>query len=59
MICINDKWGYIDRNGQMVIAPIYELARGFNIGLAPVRLNGKWGYIHSDGTLATWSVKKQ
>jgi hypothetical protein len=40
-----DKWGYVDRTGQVVIKPAYCDAGSFHEGLAPVCQNGKWGYI--------------
>ncbi|HPF56020.1 MAG TPA: WG repeat-containing protein, partial [Clostridiales bacterium] len=60
-VCINDKWGYIDKTGKVVV-PIkygfvgssYSLYDGdqdgdFSCGLAMVRMNGKYGYIDKTG----------
>lgn len=44
-----DKFGFYDINGNEMIAPIYEDAKSFNEGLAPVKLNGKWGYVNRKG----------
>ena len=45
-------WGYIDRTGKYVAAPIYPHALGFSEGLAAVQLSdGQWGYIDKAGSL--------
>jgi len=46
---INDKYGYIDANGKMVIPPQFDLALSFNSGLALVYVGGKAGYINQVG----------
>ena len=44
------KWGYIDRTGQFVIAPQYELTADFQaIGLALFRQDGKSGLLNQLG----------
>ncbi|MFA8020246.1 WG repeat-containing protein [Bremerella cremea] len=45
------KFGYADRQGQLVIEPIYENALHFSNGMAAVMLNGSWGYIDATGTM--------
>lgn len=57
------KWGFMDRNGNVVIEPQFEeihmLAnsdgRRFTVpfmdGMAAVQLNGKWGFINTDGQM--------
>ena len=47
---LKGKWGYIDRNGALIIPAQYDDAGGFSEGLAPVKLKGKWGYIDRNGT---------
>ena len=47
----NNKWGYIDRNGKLVIDYFYDKAKNFKEGLAPVCIDNKWGYIDSQGNL--------
>lgn len=39
------KWGFVDGSGKLVIKNIYDNAREFEEGLAPVCVAGKWGYI--------------
>ena len=61
-VSVDDKWGFIDASGRMVIQPQYDdpapdpfaefyldPAHGFHHGLAPVALNGKVGYIDRTG----------
>jgi len=45
----NDKWGYIDAAGKVVIKPVYDDCQDFSNGVAAVQLNGKWGYIDAAG----------
>lgn len=39
------KWGYIDKQGKMVINPLFDSTESFAEGLAAVRNGDKWGYI--------------
>ncbi len=45
------KWGYIDRNFQVVISFIYDDAEPFYNGHAAVKIDGKWGYINEENKL--------
>ena len=45
------KWGYINKQGEMVIEPKYDGAFFFQDRIAQVKLNGKWGYINQAGKL--------
>ena len=46
-----DKWGFCDRDKNLVIQPIYDDAYPFSEGLARVKLNHKrGGYIDTKGT---------
>lgn len=49
----NNKYGYIDESGEMMIEPTFVNAKPFGNGLAPVKLNsyGKWGYINTEGVM--------
>jgi hypothetical protein len=49
---LDTKWGYVDTNGQFVIAPQFDEATSFSEGLAVVQQNKKFGYIGSDGHFA-------
>jgi hypothetical protein len=49
----NDKGGFIDRTGRVVIAPAFADERDFFRGLAAVQTpEGKWGYIDETGKMA-------
>ena len=45
----NDKWGFIDTKGKMVIPCVYDYARSFSKGFASVESNEKWGVINQSG----------
>lgn len=45
----NDKWGYVDMQGQWVIEPKFENADVFTDGLARVQVDGKAGFIDTNG----------
>lgn len=47
----NGRWGYIDKEGNMVIQPVFEDARSFANGLAAVKTDGKWGFIDAGGEM--------
>lgn len=42
VICQNSKYGYIDREGNIVTDIIYDYASSFNEGIALVRMDNKW-----------------
>jgi hypothetical protein len=46
----NDKVGYINEKGKVVINPIFLSGNDFSEGLAAVRLNGMYGFINESGT---------
>lgn len=48
---INNKYGYINKAGEIVIAPMFDFADAFNEGLAQVSIKGKCAYINSLGTV--------
>ncbi len=43
------KWGFISQSGEMVIEPVYEEAKSFSYGYAPVKISGKWTLIDING----------
>ncbi len=45
------KWGYIDKNGRLVIPFKFDGAGGFSEGLAAVEINERTGYIDKTGKL--------
>ncbi|MBP5547417.1 MAG: WG repeat-containing protein [Bacteroidales bacterium] len=46
------KWGFIDKTGQFIINPQYDIAGNFIEGLAAVKIDGKFGYIDKNGEFA-------
>lgn len=42
---MENKWGFINQQGEFVIPLQFELADRFRDGLALVKINGKFGYI--------------
>lgn len=50
-ICVDNKWGYVNTDGKIVIEPQYEDAKSFSNGVAAVCKNGIWGFIDKDNNL--------
>ena len=50
-VCMNGKWGYIDKTGNQVIPCVYDDVERFFNGFACVRSNGKFGYVDKVGNL--------
>lgn len=46
---IKDKFGFIDKNYNIVIEPKFDRAWNFSEGLAAVMISGKWGFIDKKG----------
>ena len=46
----NDRWGFVDQKGQIVINPQFDDTFGFRDGLASVQVGEKWGYIDKTGS---------
>ena len=48
----NEKWGFIDKTGKVVISCQWKGARDFHEGLALVKdANEKWGFIDKTGKI--------
>ena len=47
----DNKFGFIDTNGNVVIEPQFEDISEFSEGLAAVKLNNNWGYIDKSGKI--------
>ena len=47
--CLNDRWGYVDTAGRLVIGPWFDKVDQFSEGLAAVEQADKWGYIARSG----------
>jgi len=50
-ISVNDKWGFIDKTGKVVVEPRYDLIDEFNDGYAAVFQGSKMGFIDLTGNL--------
>ena len=48
-VCMNGKWGFIDREDKMVVPLKYDKVRKFKDGMAAVRIDGKWGFVDRTG----------
>lgn len=46
---VDGKWGFVDKEGAMVIEPQYEAARSFCNQYAAVKKGGSWGFINAAG----------
>ncbi len=44
-------WGFMARDGSMVVPERFQSVRPFQEGLAAVRLNDKWGFVDSTGRM--------
>jgi hypothetical protein len=53
---IDGKYGYVDAQGAVVIAPRFDGADTFSEGLALVLEQGRFGYIDADGRFAIPAV---
>src|SRR5258707_851245 len=50
-IQVNQKFGFIDRAGKVVVPPQFDDAGVFQDGLAPVAIGKQWGYADKQGKL--------
>jgi hypothetical protein len=48
---IGFKWGFINKEGKVVIDTVYDEVRSFSEGLAAVKKMWKWGFINKEGQL--------
>ena len=47
----NNLWGYVAKNGEIVIEPQFVCAKSFSNGLAAVYDGTAWGFIKPSGKL--------
>ncbi len=45
----NDKYGYVDTTGKIIVTPRYDMAWDFIQGMSIVKLDGKYGYVNESG----------
>ena len=48
---LNNKWGVIDKTGEIIIPLEYEKLSSFSEGLAAIQSNNKWGFIDKTGKI--------
>ena len=48
-VVVENKYGYIDENYQVIIEPKFDSARNFKDGVAIVSINDKFGFIDKSG----------
>ena len=48
-VILNDKYGYVDKTGKVIIPIKYQSVYNFSEGLAMVKLNNRWGAIDKTG----------
>jgi len=46
-----EKWGFVNRQGEVYIEARFEDAKSFRNGYAAVKQNGLWGYIDRNGKM--------
>lgn len=47
----NNKFGYINKNGEIIIDFCFDFASDFRDGLARIQFNKQWGYINKKGNI--------
>jgi len=45
------KWGFINRDGDYIIPPLYDLVGSFSEGVAAIIIEGKVGFIDEEGKI--------
>jgi hypothetical protein len=48
---IGGKWGFVDKNGSIVINPTFDYAYNFSERIAAVKIGDKYGFIDTAGVL--------
>ena len=53
----NDKWGFVDKTGKVIVEPIYDRVTEFNkYGFAGVLKDNKWGVVDKEGNQITDNI---
>jgi len=50
-IRMGDRWGYVNKTGEVQILPVYHQARAFSENLAAVFSGTAWGYLNTEGEM--------
>ncbi len=56
IIKTNNKIGFINKDGVIIIEPKFNDALNFKNGIAAVKVNNKWGFIDKNGD---WLIEPQ
>jgi len=48
-VMLDNKWGFVNKQGKEVVTPKYDKAYAFYNGFACVSNNNKWGFIDKTG----------
>ena len=51
IIAFDNKWGFVDKGGNIVIEPQFVSVGDFKEGLASVQVGDKWGFIDYTGKI--------
>ena len=52
LVLDNNRYGYIDKSGDLIVDLIYSEALSFSEGLAAVFVSDRWGYIDTSGKMS-------
>lgn len=56
---INEKWGFVDKNGNLKVQNEYDMVTEFNeYGFAGIKKDDKWGVIDSNGEIIQKPIYK-
>ena len=47
----SNRWGFVSKDGEIIIGPQYDCAKSFSNGLAAVFNGEEWGFIKPNGKL--------
>lgn len=47
----NDKWGFVDTTGKVIVEPQFDSAKSFSNGLAAVCQGERWGFADQEGNI--------
>lgn len=50
-VCFNGKWGFVDKDNNVIIEPQFQNAHSFLNSFAAVCKDGKWGFVSTDGSV--------
>lgn len=57
-VSLLNKWGYINRKGNIIFDPVFDFSHPFSEGLAVVVVDNKWGYITKNNNFIIDFFKK-